>query len=336
MRTKNTPKGWKPPYPAWSADLSTDHSHVIIVYYGIQYKDGDYNSDSIKTFAEKMSLSLQTAHAPENVERGTFVDQQEYQNDILICYWSSLAEFNHWQNSAPLVHWLNEPERLSGNTGFWIERLVVPLNKFESNFSSPDPVGAAALTKRDMIGPIKEHAYWGSMRDRIPASLTDDFKAAEIQIDNTAVQSRGQTILLYAPDNLCVIRSGQDWTFCKEDERKSYLQDVHPVLEAGMDYLKQNPLDSGCLSCRLVTESDSNNRPVQKSFGLVYFKSMDYLEDWSKNHPTHLKIFQNFHALVQKFNFDLDLRLWHEVAILDKKTTQFQYINCHNKTGLLS
>jgi len=336
MPKKNMPEGWEPPYPAWSADLSSDYTDVVIVYYGIQYKSGEENSATAACFFEKFSQSLKAGDAPQNVERGTVTDGQGYQNHILVCYWADKADFEKWQKDSPFARWLNDENRTQGNVGFWIERHLIFLNKFETNFSSTNPVGAATLAKKDMGEPIREHAYWGAMRDRMPSSPADDFKASETAFNGPEDDTKGRRIQLRTPDNLCIIRSGQNWTFCKDEERRAYLNHVHPALIEGMDYLRDNPEESGCLSCRLVTETDQNNDKVNRSFGLAYFKSMAHLEDWSKNHPTHLKIFQNFHALVTQFNFEIELRLWHEVAVLDKDNSDFIYINCHNKTGILS
>jgi hypothetical protein len=38
--------------------------------------------------------------------------------------------------------------------------------------------------------------------------------------------------------------------------------------------------------------------------------------------------------MYRKYNFILELRTWHEVAIL-RDRTEFEYINCHPETGLL-
>lgn len=333
--SKNMPENWEPPYPSWSADFSQDNDHFVVVYYGLQYRETG-TSDDIDQFTSIFDKSCSADYAPQNVERGSVTDVEGYRNDILVCYWPNHALFQKWQNESAFSLWLGKEEREQGDVGYWIERHIVPLNKFETLFSTTDAVGAATLTRNEMVGPIKEHAYWGGMRDRIPLSKKDVFQAEDKKNDQDCTASNGRRVILNAPENLCIIRSGQNWALCKDEERETYLNLVHPDLKEGMDYLRDNPIDSGCLSCRFVTETDQDNNEVQRSFGLAYFVSMKHLEGWSKSHPTHLKIFQNFHRLVEKFNFELDLRLWHEVAILTKENSNFEYINCHDKTGILS
>ena len=51
----------------------------------------------------------------------------------------------------------------------------------------------------------------------------------------------GDRLRVVAHDNLCLIRSGQDWSDI-EPERKMYLDDVEPVLREGMEF----PARSGC------------------------------------------------------------------------------------------
>ena len=39
--------------------------------------------------------------------------------------------------------------------------------------------------------------------------------------------------------------------------------------------------------------------------------------------------------LAQQFDFDVQLRLWHQVAVLPPANPPFEYLNCHPRTGLL-
>jgi len=49
----------------------------------------------------------------------------------------------------------------------------------------------------------------------------------------------------WAHDNLCLIRSGQDWSDTETSERKLYLEDVEPVLREGMDFLRDEGVGIG-------------------------------------------------------------------------------------------
>ena len=57
--------------------------------------------------------------------------------------------------------------------GTFVEVLSPSVDNYETLFSSLGrPEGVATLAD-GMSGEIMEHAYWGGMRDRIPASQTD-------------------------------------------------------------------------------------------------------------------------------------------------------------------
>ncbi len=38
---------------------------------------------------------------------------------------------------------------------------------------------------------------------------------------------------------------------------------------------------------------------------------------------------------VQELNFNIALRLWHEIVVVPATAQHFEYINCHANTGLL-
>ena len=152
-------------------------------------------------------------------------------------------------------------------------------------------------------------------------------------VDRT--ETRGRRLLLAAPENLCVIRSAQDWSSCRGDERDSYLSDVHPVLTKGMKFLMENPVETGCLTCRFIEQLNDNGEAEDKTFGMAYFLDLAHLEAWAKSHPTHLAIFNSFMALAQRLGNAVTLRLWHEVAALPADGARLEYVNCHGRTGLL-
>lgn len=331
MPQKNMPNNWEPPNPAWSADFDHDVNQVIVAYLAAQSKDGD-----IAEFLTWIQSVLTTEHAPAHHERASYDDTSGYQNDVFICYWTDRSTFEKWNESDRVNEWWNNEQRLTANYGVWREIIIAPMNRLETLFSSEHAAGMAATTD-NFVGPVQEHAYWGGARDRIPDSEHDNFNSdfETGLVRREAIDTHGKRIQVTAPANICLIRSAQNWTHCKNNELDIYLNDVQPVLKKGMDYIRDNPIDTGCISCRFMDELSIAGAQQTKTFGMAYFLTLGHLEQWAKSHPTHLAIFQTFHKMVQELNFQVDLRLWHEVIVLPEENHIFEYINCQPDSGLL-
>jgi aldoxime dehydratase len=178
---------------------------------------------------------------------------------------------------------------------------------------------------------VREHAYWGGMRDRIPLSQTDAMTASGApKADGTDGHVR-----VVPHDNLCLIRSGQDWSDTDDAERKMYLDDVEPVLREGMNFLRDDGLSCGCFANRYMMVLGPDGKPVEKSFGMSWWKSLDALERWSESHPTHVAIFGAAMKYLMKLGPAAKLRLYHEVTVATAEEQYFEYRNCHPKTGML-
>ena len=331
MPQKNMPKGWQPPYPSWSAEFAPEVREVIIGYFAVQSKDR-----IVGDFEEWMQWALSVDNAPMHCERAVYMDGQGYANQVCICYWTDRSGYDAWIASADAEGWWNDAKRLSGDAGYWREVIFAPMSRLETLFSSEDGAGMAALTDR-FSEPVCEHAYWGSMRDRVPDSGNNDFQseAGERLACRPAVDSRKRHVRIVPPENMCLIRSAQNWTECKDRELSIYQNSVHPALIEGMQYIRDNPIDSGCICCRFMDELGQNGERQSKTFGMAYFLTMGHLEAWAKSHPSHLAIFGNFQKMAQSLEFRLDLKLWHEVIVLPAGEHVFEYFNCHEKTGLL-
>lgn len=328
MPQNQMPDNWEPPVPAWSADFDSINP-VTMVTYGVQSSNGEEHE-----FLCRFSAATAETGAPDHVEYGSFADPAGVKNHMAICYWRDGAASANWRENSSFSQWLQSDDRLTGEPGFWVEALTLPLDRFETLFSSENPAGAATLTNNSMTGPIREHGYWGGMRDRIPLSDRDSLSGSTSESECSG-DARGRRIRIAAPENLCLIHSAQNWAECEEGELATYLEDVQPVLTEGMQFLSDNSDETGCISCRYVTEHDGTGNELPRSFGYAWFTSMSHLEAWAKSHPTHLKIFGEFHKMVEKHNFDIKLKLWHEVAVVGEGGGVFDYINCHPKTGLL-
>ncbi len=176
-----------------------------------------------------------------------------------------------------------------------------------------------------------EHAYWGGMRDRIPLSQTSEMTPAGAP----RLVRDGDRVRVEPHENICLIRSGQDWSDTEAAERRMYLDDVEPVLHAGMDFLRDEGLAIGCLANRYMTVLDSDGRATEKTYGMSWWNSLAALERWAESHPTHVRIFGAAMKYLSSLGPAAKLRLYHEVTVARAGDQFFEYLNCHDRTGML-
>ncbi|MCX8956269.1 hypothetical protein EHW66_00360 [Erwinia psidii] len=150
-------------------------------------------------------------------------------------------------------------------------------------------------------------------------------------------QTQGKRVTLHGRQDFCLIRSGQDWSATREEERQKYPGEVEPVLREGMHFLRDEGNSVGCLSCRYMhVIAAVSGAETEKTFGLAHFTDLAALALWAKSHSTHVAIFGGFMRYVKALNFNIALRLWHEIAVVPASAQYFTYINCHAKSGLLT
>lgn len=329
MPRNSMPENWQPPVPAWQAQWKNSSDPMVTVYFGIQAD----TPEKLDTWAQQALYSI---HAPARIERGHFVDQAGISNHVYICYWTR-AEYDLWWDLDGNKNWWQSENRLNDKVGYWREVVAMPYDRFETLNSSTEPHGISAVAE-GLEGPIDEHGYAGGMRDRIVLSDTNDLRnEASTSTPIPAVKTdNGRRVKLSPPENTCLIRSGQNWSYCDDEQRPIYLNNVHPVLQKGMRFLRDNPLETECYCMRFVDTKGEHWEGMPQSFGLGYASDIYAFEEWAKSHPTHLAILDRFMAMAGKFGEKLQLKLWHEVVVLPKEGCDFEYINCHNKTGLLS
>lgn len=324
------PKDHQPPFPAWTARFSPLMGQVVMAYIGIQAAD-KVPFAALHDILHRFSL----ADGPLHWDVANYRDALNYHNLIAIAYWPSPQQFQRWKYSSLFAEWWDSAEREQEQFGYFLEVVSPATDRFETIFSDQtSPEGVAHLAD-SMSDEIIEHGYWGSARDRMPAAQYCLLGAAST--DTSAVNISAKRIKLAGRDNLCLIRSGQDWSSTRDEERKKYCAEVEPVLREGMLFLRDSGQDIGCLSCRYMAVIDANSgAPTEKSFGLAHFIDMQSLELWAKSHPTHVAIFGEFMRYVQALNFNIALRLYHEIAVIPAESQYFEYINCHSKSGLLA
>lgn len=328
MPRNNMPPDWRPPAPAWESRWEDSGDPLVTGCFGIQ-------GDSPSLLDAWVASAFTGTHAPLAFDQGAFVDAKGVANHLYIAYWRRSA-YESWWRLDGASGWWGDQRRLMEDVGYWRELFTMPFDRFETLHSTTDPHGVG-VSANGMEGPIEEHGYAGAMRDRIPCSDGDDLRGvADMHEALSAERSDGgRRVLVRPPANMCVIRSGQNWSCCDEEQKTWYLEQLHPVLLEGMRYLRDNPIESNCYSLRFVDQKDAAWGATEQSFGLGYGMDVHAFEDWAKSHPTHLAIFEGFLNMAAAFGENLQLRLWHEVTALPWHGCEFEYIDCHSETGLL-
>ncbi|KAF9630188.1 hypothetical protein BFW01_g369 [Lasiodiplodia theobromae] len=344
--------------PAAELSPATDILAPVIAF--LKHADGKEGSGDGD--AEEEGQEEKSTLRPSAFDLISFRDAAGHHNVGVIAYWpGGRARFEEWSEASGFEAWWrglddasSPPSPLSPTSSSsegakegketdvgWFREVFFPtLDRYETVFSNQEAgEEGAARMRAGMSGPVREHVYWGSMRDRMPASQVDGLegeKTAAAAAEGTT-ERHSSRVVVPGKKNLCVIRSGQDWSAMLPAERKLYLETMHPVLVKGMDFLRDEGRSIGCHSCRFVDELDlgDERKETERTFGFAFFNDMESLEKWSKSHRTHLDIFGRFLQYVKELDGNISLRLFHEVLVLKPEQQLLEYVGCHPKTGLM-
>jgi len=328
-RQRRVPDDYTPPYPSTVARFKPAVERVVMAYFGIQYR-AEPAPEAATQALQRIAGSFEGDKAPGHWDRARYVDEAGFTNVISIGYWDDPDRFDAWfaDFGSKWAGARNAFER--AGIGTFTEVLRPSVQRFETLFSSDLPEGVAVLAD-GLSDVVQEHAYWGGARDRIPLSQTSEMAPA----GQPSVVTEGRYQRVVPHDNLCLIRSGQDWAATERDERRMYLEDVEPVLRAGMNFLRDEGLPIGCFANRYMTVVDHEGRDTEKSFGMGWWKSLSALERWAESHTTHLAIFGAAMKYLATLGPAAKLRLYHEVTVAAAGEQLFEYFNCHSQTGML-
>ena len=326
-RQRRVPDDYSPPYPSTVARFKPGIERVVMAYFGIQYR-GEAAPEAATQALRLNAGAFDGDKAPGHWDRARYVDEAGFTNVISIGYWVDTDRFDAWFAGFG-SQWASDALARDG-VGTFTEVLRPSVQRFETLFSSDLPEGVAVLAD-GLSGVVQEHAYWGGARDRIPLSQTSEMAPA----GQPSVVSEGRYQRVVPHDNLCLIRSGQDWAATEREERRMYLEDVEPVLRTGMTFLRDKGLPIGCFANRYMTVVDREGRDTEKSFGMGWWRSLSALERWAESHPTHVAIFGAAMKYLGTLGPAAKLRLYHEVTVAAAGEQLFEYFNCHPKTGML-
>ncbi|MFC0138968.1 phenylacetaldoxime dehydratase family protein [Erwinia mallotivora] len=323
------PEDYQPPFPAWTARFTPLTGQVVMACFGVQ-------AGTPLSLADLHPVTTRFAQpdGPLHWDTACCQDAMGFYNLVAIAYWASPQQFDQWQHSSGFHTWWSSPQREEGSCGYFLEVVCPTADRFETIFSDRSSKEGVAHLASGMSDEMQEHGYWGSARDRLPVAQRAELAGSTLPQRR---QSQGRRVTLYGRENLCLIRSGQDWSATGQEERRKYLAEVAPVLREGMDFLRDEGATVGCLSCRFMTVLDRvSGAETEKTFGLAHFSDLAALELWARSHPTHVAIFGGFMRYVKELNFNITLRLWHEIVVVPASAQHFSYINCHPHSGLMT
>lgn len=239
---------YTPAYPATVARYKPDVKQVVMAYFGVQYR-GALSPDGADKALKSIASAFGSAEGPGHCDRALYIDEASFTNGISVGYWDAPAKFDPWFGRYGATS--GNDVIAEGAVGAFAEVPRPSIERFDTLFSSNDPEWVACLAD-GFSDAIQEHAYWGSARDRVPMSQTHDM--APIGGPRLATEGLRQRVIPH--ENICLIRSGRDWSATQTDERRMYLQDVESVLRAGMDFLRDDGLQIGCFANRYMTVVD--------------------------------------------------------------------------------
>ena len=205
--------------------------------------------------------------APKFWDRAEYEDEVGHFNSIIVGYWDDLPTYQNWQRAKP-AGWWHSGLSLNGKLGAFRECYTPGVEDTETTFSHTYPEGYSKIADR-MSGDTDTHGYWGSARDRIPRAQADALQPvgqpqAALADGN---ETLGRHIVIEPHENLCLLRSGQDWSEAGDEERKIYFERVKPPLEIGMSELRDAGRAFGCYFNRYMHLVDRNAK-LEKTYQL--------------------------------------------------------------------
>lgn len=328
---RSRPDTYEPPYPAYQSHFPADRPEYVMAMAGIQSRP-DSGGHSLSEHVLAL-LRADREGTPEHVERGAQTDAAGYRNDVLIPYWKTARDMHAFWERPDVREWLEAP--LTGPVGWWRECITAPVTALDGNYSLEKIGYGVGRHVRQELEQF--HAYFGSMRDRVPDYLAGraDGEPGGLAPGPEAASVGKRLRIRNLPDKLCFIRGPFGWDQATPEEQQAFIEDMLPVFRAGADYLRDNPGESNCISMRFLEEIDmglSNGVQVEV---LGWFLTLKDLERWTHHHPTHLAIYRGVFEYMRRFDFHARLNLGHEVSVVPAGGALLEYCNCHPQTGFL-
>jgi len=326
------PKNWTPPFPSYLSEFDPHKTAISMALLGIQF-DPTLRETAL-TAILKLKQLLHETQGCDHVDLAECeLDNTGHSQLVVTSYWLNGEKLSDFFDHSEFNTLWNELSNNAQPFGVYREVFNIPMSRYEIVHSHTDHIVGASSIRDGVTDEIATHAYWGSMRDRIPDSASDLFEPKG-PID---IVSKGDNhTIVTANENLAIIRSDQNMISSQGEEKDEYYQDVYPTLVEGMRFLRDEGEEVDCYDCRFMCFLDDEGNRTVHTFGYAYFRSLAALENWSEHHPTHKAIFNSFKQYIPKHIATIGSRFGHEVSVLPQKNQYAEYINCKPNTGLLN
>lgn len=235
---------YEPPFPMFVGRADKELTQVVMAYLGVQFHE-KHRQKAVSAM-QHMADSFSLDYGPEHHDITFHVDNQGFGNFIVVGYWRDPSAYCRWLRLPEIENWWSSDERLSDELGYFREIIAPRAEQFETLYAFKEDLPGVGALMDNLSGEIQEHGYWGSVRDRIPASQNDWLRPdGELRI-MAGDPAAGGRVVVQGHDNITLIRSGQDWAEADEQERQLYFNEMLPPLQAGMDFLRDEGHALGC------------------------------------------------------------------------------------------
>jgi aldoxime dehydratase len=301
-------------------------TRLAVAYLGLQHPARQWETQS-DLATSWLRNALAGDDGPAVIDSTQFVDTRGWINPMFICYWQDVARHRAWWDR--IGHRWTRDEHLFGDIGRFAEVFSPAIDRVEGILSDGPREGLALLAGA-IAGPIREHGYWGSMRDRIPLAQTD-----ELSTDGGfSIATDGSLTRISAPGNLAVIRTGQDWNGASTEESACYLDMIEPTVKVSLEFMNHMGVEIGCLCSRYARFIDRAGMPTSKAINASIWLNLARLEHWAGSHWTHLASYASMTRHSMRFGAEMRLSRYHEVLVPATDQVVLEYRNCHRDTGL--
>lgn len=322
---KNQPPDWKPPYKAYSSPVADDLLTVAVL--GAQAADPAVAHSAVGELAE--AITGRPGHLSS--EQCSVLSDGGSSQAVLVTYWDDRESLESVLLSQDIEFVLARAEH--GDVGVFIERFTSPRDHFEVNSSTP--TASWGIAARYAWVDDSRIGYWGASRDRIDAAEDGGLPGLVTALDERRpVAGQNQRIEISIPGNASFIRTVQGWKAASDEEREHFLKGPYRAYRSGVEYLQTNPVESKCVSARLLSHAtDRPDQPQEET--QAWFLSLADMEQWVWHSPTHGQIMKTFAKHAERFGENIELLLSHEVYVVPPGGGRATYVNCSQATGFL-